>query len=113
MRILNYNSQDLNVMRPALLHSGLEVVRHNLNRRQRDLKLYEFGRTYQRAAGGYQEKTVLGLWLTGNVSAESWQHPTRKTTFADAAGAVQQVLAALGHPQAAPQPTQHPYLAGA
>ena len=113
VRILNYNSQDLNVMRPALLHSGLEVVRHNLNRRQRDLKLYEFGRTYQRAAsGGYAEKTVLGLWLTGNLSAETWQHPTRKTTFADVAGAGQQVLAALGHPQAAPQPTQHPYLAG-
>jgi phenylalanyl-tRNA synthetase beta chain len=113
VRILNYNSQDLNVMRPALLHSGLEVVRHNLNRRQRDLKLYEFGKTYQRtAAGKYQEKTVLGIWLTGAATAETWQHPTQKATFHAAAGAVQQVLAALGHPQAAPQPTQHPYLAG-
>jgi phenylalanyl-tRNA synthetase beta chain len=113
VRILNYNSQDLNVMRPTLLHSGLEVVRHNLNRRQRDLKLYEFGRTYQRtAAGKYQEKTVLGLWLTGTATAETWQHPSQKATFHDAAGAVQQVLAALGHAQPAPQPTQHPYLAG-
>lgn len=113
VRILNYNSQDLNVMRPALLHSGLEVVRHNLNRRQRDLKFYEFGKTYQRTASGkYQEKTVLGLWLTGGAAAETWQHPSQKATFHDAAGAVQQVLAALGHAQAAPQPTQHPYLAG-
>lgn len=113
VRILNYNSQDLNVMRPSLLHSGLEVVRHNLNRRQRDLKLYEFGRTYHRtAAGKYQEKTVLGIWLTGAAAAETWQHPSRKATFHDAAGAVQQVLAALGHAQPAPQPTQHPYLAG-
>jgi phenylalanyl-tRNA synthetase beta chain len=113
VRILNYNSQDLNVMRPTLLHSGLEVVRHNLNRRQRDLRLYEFGRTYQRtAAGKYQEKTVLGLWLTGATTAETWQHPSQKATFHDAAGAVQQVLAALGHAQPAPQPTQHPYLAG-
>lgn len=113
VRILNYNSQDLNVMRPTLLHSGLEVVRHNLNRRQRDLKLYEFGRTYQRtAAGKYQEKTVLGIWLTGAATAETWQHPSQKATFHDAAAAVQQVLAALGHAQPAPQPTQHPYLAG-
>jgi len=112
VRILNYNSQDLNVMRPALLHSGLEVVRHNLNRRQRDLKLYEFGKTYQRtAAGKYQEKTVLGIWLTGAATAETWQHSSQKATFHDAAGAVQQVLAALGHAQPAPQPTQHPYLA--
>jgi phenylalanyl-tRNA synthetase beta chain len=113
VRILNYNSQDLNVMRPTLLHSGLEVVRHNLNRRQRDLKLYEFGRTYQRtAAGKYQEKTVLGIWLTGAATAETWQHPSQKAMFHDAAGAVQQVLAALGHAQPAPQLTQHPYLAG-
>jgi len=113
VRILNYNSQDLNVMRPSLLHSGLEVVRHNLNRRQRDLKLYEFGKTYQRTASGkYQEKTVLGLWLTGAAAAETWQHPSQKATFHDAAGAVQQVLAALGHAQPAPQPTQHPHLAG-
>jgi phenylalanyl-tRNA synthetase beta chain len=113
VRVLNYNSQDLNVMRPTLLHSGLEVVRHNLNRRQRDLRLYEFGRTYQRTATGkYQEKTLLGIWLTGAATAETWQHPSRKATFHDAAGAVQQVLAALGHAQPAPQPTQHPYLAG-
>ncbi|MGI4832373.1 MAG: phenylalanine--tRNA ligase subunit beta [Janthinobacterium lividum] len=113
VRILNYNSQDLNVMRPTLLHSGLEVVRHNLNRRQRDLKLYEFGKTYQQTENGqYRERTVLALYLTGNAAAETWQQPSRKTTFHDLAGAVQQVLAALGHPQAAPQPTEHAYLAG-
>ncbi|MBH0619659.1 hypothetical protein I3A86_26610, partial [Salmonella enterica] len=91
-RILNYNSQDLNVMRPSLLHSGLEVVRHNLNRRQRDLKLYEFGRIYEQTENGkYRERTVLALYLTGHVAAETWQQPARKTTFHDLAGAVQQV----------------------
>lgn len=113
VRILNYNSQDLNVMRPTLLTSGLEVVRHNLNRRQRDLKLYEFGKTYHLGENGkYKEKNVLGLWLTGNVAAETWQHSSAKVAFHDVAGAVQQVLAALGHAQPGSQPTQHQYLAG-
>ena len=113
VRILNYNSQDLNVMRPTLLHSGLEVLRHNLNRRQRDLRLYEFGKTYRQTDGGkYQERNVLALYLTGNAAAETWQQPSRKTTFHDLAGVVQQVLAALGHPQPTPQPTQHQFLAG-
>jgi phenylalanyl-tRNA synthetase beta chain len=113
VRILNYNSQDLNVMRPTLLTSGLEVVRHNLNRRQRDLKLYEFGKTYHLGENGkYKEKNVLGLWLTGNTTAETWQHPSAKVAFHDVAGAVQQVLAALGHAQPGSQPTQHQYLAG-
>jgi phenylalanyl-tRNA synthetase beta chain len=113
VRILNYNSQDLNVMRPTLLTSGLEVVRHNLNRRQRDLKLYEFGKTYHLGENGkYKEKNVLGLWLTGDATAETWQHPSAKVAFHDVAGAVQQVLAALGHAQPGSQPTQHQYLAG-
>ena len=113
MRILNYNSQDLNVLRPTLLTSGLDVVRHNLNRRQRDLKLYEFGKAYTLSESGkYKEKNVLALWLTGTATAETWQHPTQKSVFHDLAGAVQQVLAALGYPQPGTQPTQHAYLAG-
>jgi phenylalanyl-tRNA synthetase beta chain len=112
VRILNYNSIDLNVLRPTLLHSGLETIRHNVNRRQRDLKLYEFGRTYQLTEGGkYKEKTSLVIYLTGNAGAETWQHKADKAAFHDLAGAVQQVLAALGF-QPTSQPVQHPYLAG-
>ncbi|WP_375416535.1 phenylalanine--tRNA ligase subunit beta [uncultured Hymenobacter sp.] len=113
VRILNYNSIDLNVLRPTLLHSGLEVIRHNLNRRQKDLKLYEFGKTYhQQPDGTHQERNVLALYLTGSATAETWQHKAQKTTFHDLAGAAQQVLALLGHPQPAPQPVEHEYLAG-
>ncbi|MBF9223107.1 phenylalanine--tRNA ligase subunit beta [Hymenobacter ruricola] len=113
VRILNYNSIELNVMRPTLLHSGLEIIRHNLNRRQRDLKLYEFGKVYaQNENGKYQEKNKLVLYLTGNATAETWQHKSEKAAFHDLAGAVQQVLAALGFGGAASQPVQHAYLAG-
>ncbi|GGF14886.1 phenylalanine--tRNA ligase subunit beta [Hymenobacter cavernae] len=113
VRVLNYNSADLNVMRPSVLHSGLEVIRYNLNRRQRDLKLYEFGKTYHlQADGQHQEKNKLAIYLTGNATAETWQHKAEKTTFHDLAGVVQQVLNALGHAAPVPQPVQHPYLAG-
>ena len=113
VRILNYNSVDLNVMRPTLLHSGLEVIRHNINRRQRDLKLYEFGKAYsQNENGKYQEKNKLVIYLTGNAAGESWQQKSEKAAFQDLAGAVQQVLAALGFGGAASQPVPHEYLAG-
>jgi phenylalanyl-tRNA synthetase beta chain len=113
VRLLNFNSAELNVMRPTMLHSGLEVVRHNVNRRQRDLKLYEFGKTYHREADGqYQEKNKLVLYLTGNAGAETWQQKSDKATFHQLAGAVQQVLASLGFPQPTSQPVQHSYLAG-
>ncbi|RYU81544.1 phenylalanine--tRNA ligase subunit beta [Hymenobacter persicinus] len=111
--VLNYNSADLNVMRPTLLHSGLEVIRYNVNRRQRDLKLYEFGKTYHREADGkYSEKNKLVLYLTGNSASETWQQKPDKATYHQLAGAVQQVLASLGFPQPMSQPVQHAYLAG-
>ena len=113
VRILNYNSVDLNAMRPTLLHSGLEIIRHNINRRQRDLKLYEFGKTYsQNENGKYLEKNKLVIYLTGNAAGETWQHKSEKAAFHGLAGAVQQVLAALGFGGAASQPVQHEYLAG-
>ncbi len=113
VRLLNPNSGELNVLRPSLLPSGLETVRYNVNRRQKDLKLYEFGKTYHRRPdGGTEERNVLALYLTGHATAETWQHPARKTAFPDLAGAVAQVLGALGHAQPAQQPTGHPYLAG-
>jgi len=113
VRILNYNSIDLNIMRPTLLYSGLETIRHNINRRQRDLKLYEFGKTYhQNENGKYQEKNKLVIYLTGNANGETWQQKSEKAAFHNLAGAVQQVLAALGFGGAASQPVQHAYLAG-
>ena len=100
-------------MRPTLLHSGLEVIRHNLNRRQRDLKLYEFGKTYtQNENGKYLEKNKLVLYLTGNAAGETWQQKSEKAAFHNLAGTVQQVLAALGFGGAGSQPVQHEYLAG-
>ncbi|MCR5887234.1 phenylalanine--tRNA ligase subunit beta [Hymenobacter sp. J193] len=113
VRLLNFNSAELNIMRPTMLHSGLEVVRHNVNRRQRDLKLYEFGKTYRRKADGqYEEQNKLVIYLTGNTAAETWQQKSDKATYHQLAGAVQQVLASLGFAQPASQPVQHPYLAG-
>ncbi|OWP63574.1 phenylalanine--tRNA ligase subunit beta [Hymenobacter amundsenii] len=113
VHLLNFNSAELNVMRPSLLFSGLEVVRHNVNRRQRDLKLYEFGKTYRHLPNGkFEEQNQLVIYLTGNSASETWQQKSAKSAFHQLAGAVQQVLAALGFPEPASQPVQHPYLAG-
>ncbi|WP_400192190.1 phenylalanine--tRNA ligase subunit beta [Hymenobacter sp. B81] len=113
VRVLNYNSADLDVMRPSLLHTGLEIIRHNANRRQRDLKLYEFGRSYHRQPdGSYKERPTLAIYLTGNVQAESWQQKDEKTAYHHLAGTVLQVLRSLGHAQPGSQPVQHPYLSG-
>ncbi|KQS34196.1 phenylalanine--tRNA ligase subunit beta [Dyadobacter sp. Leaf189] len=95
VKILNYLSEDLSVMRQTLLFSGLEVIGYNINRRQRDLKLFEFGKTYHKSAEKYIEKERLSVFLTGNIQQESWVQKSREVTFHDLAGIASQVLSAM------------------
>ncbi len=115
VRLANANSAELNVLRPTLVPSVLDVLRRNVNRRQRDLKLYEFGRTYQqKESGKTDEREVLLLVLTGQREAESWARKAEKTTFHDLLAPVLTVLARLGlrAPLQQPLAATHPYLTG-
>lgn len=92
VEILNKLSEDLGVLRQTLLFSGMEVLAYNLNRRQKELKLFEFGTTYFKHEGKYTEKSRLALFLTGDIQAESWLEKTRPVSFHDLASAVQKIL---------------------
>lgn len=95
VKILNYLSEDLSVMRQTLIFSGLEVIAYNSNRRQKDLKLFEFGKTYNEISEKYVEKERLAVFLTGNIGQESWFDKSREVVFHDLAGFVMQVLSSL------------------
>ncbi len=81
--ILNKLSEDLGVLRQDLLFTGLEVLAYNINRKQKDLKFFEIGKTYQKKDGKYLENESLSLWCTGNYTPESWRFPSRPTEFHD------------------------------
>ncbi len=81
--ILNKLSEDLGVMRQDVLFNGLEVIAHNINRKQKDLKLFEFGKTYHKSSDKYTEKESLSVWSTGNYTPENWRVNTRPTEFHD------------------------------
>ncbi len=110
--ILNPLSEDLDGLRTSLLYTGLEVLAHNVNRRQTDLKCYEFGRTYaQTADGAVQERVRLALLVTGDRQAESWQIPSAAADFHTLAAAVGAVAQRLGIAQPTQTPATHPLLA--
>lgn len=92
VEILNKLSEELGVMRQTLLFSGLEVISHNINRRQKDLKLFDLGKTYKKKEGKYAEKYNLGIFLTGNKYAESWMAKSEPVSFYDALAPVQMLL---------------------
>jgi phenylalanyl-tRNA synthetase beta chain len=73
----------------------MESLAYNINRRQKDLKFFEFGRTYYKKEDKYKESFTLSLWLTGNRIAETWANQSEAIGFYDVANAVQRVLKAL------------------
>jgi phenylalanyl-tRNA synthetase beta chain len=99
VKLLNPLNEELSVMRQGLLFSGLQSLAHNINRRQTNLSFFEFGRSYYQKSNGektvYKEQQVLGLWITGSKSGETWHHKSEKVDFYDLARAVQQVLSSL------------------
>jgi phenylalanyl-tRNA synthetase beta chain len=96
VHILNPLSAELGILRQSLLFSGLEAVAHNLNRKQADLKLFEFGKTYHKFTDNYTEYKHLGLFVTGNKTGESWTNPSKPSDFFYFKGIIEGVLTRLG-----------------
>ena len=94
--MLNPLSNDLSAMRQSLLFSGLEAISYNINRKNSDLKLFEFGKTYHKFPSGYNEPKHLTLFLTGKRTAENWTNAEKNSDFFLFKGYVTAVLNRLG-----------------
>jgi len=103
VRIFNPLSSDLNAMRKSLLFGGLESIRHNVNRKNPDLKFYEFGNTYwlkpgsdRSKADSYAEQACLSLFVTGLQQNVNWNTKEIKADFFFLKSFVEQVLKRAG-----------------
>ena len=105
VKIINSLSSDLSVMRQTLLFGGLENIARNVNRRNADLKFYEFGNCYYYnvedkkegdAKAPYSEDFHLGLWLTGNKKAQSWTATDEKSSVYELKAYIENIFRRLG-----------------
>ncbi len=96
VELLNPLSQDLNVMRQSLLFSGLENITYNQNRKNADVKFYEFGKTYHKTEQGYLENQHLQILVSGRVEAENWNTNSTKADFFFIKEKVEHILSRLG-----------------
>ena len=81
VNILNPLSKDLNILRQSLLFSGLENIIYNQNRRNHDIKIYEFGNIYNYKNSSYNENKHLQLLATGRIRSENWNYNSDKVDF--------------------------------
>ena len=97
VRMLNNLSADLDMLRPSLLETGLESVVNNLNRKNHNLRFFEFGKTYHsEGVGQYTERRRLALFLTGQLSTAHWRQPSTEADIFYLKGVVSNLLTALG-----------------
>jgi len=92
VRILNPLSSDLDVMRQSLLFSGLEAIVYNQNRRNSDLKFYEFGKVYNLDQETYKENLRLSVFLCGSKNTEGWNSKSEKADFYNLKSAVDLII---------------------
>ena len=104
VKLFNPLSNDLGSMRQTLLYGGLESIAHNANRKNPDLRLYEFGNCYYFNGSNlkdspvlnYREDEHLALYVTGDKEAGNWSNPAAKTTFFLLKSYVENILKRLG-----------------
>ena len=108
VKIFNPLSSDLNVMRQTLLFGGLESIMRNANRKNPNLRFFEFGNCYEHdeekrdnenPMKAYKEENHLGLWLTGKRVEGSWIHADEDTSFYELKAFVDNILRRIGMPQ--------------
>lgn len=95
--LINNLSEELAVLRDNMLHSGLEAIAYNHNRKNMDLRLFEYGKSYHQTVSnqngtdnGHQEneneierteKAWIAYFLTGNTTPLHWSQKPHKVSF--------------------------------
>lgn len=93
VELVNPLSADLCVMRQSLVYGVLQSISFNSNRNQKEIKFYEFGKTYfKNSAGTYIENKKLSVALFGNFQENNWIIPQNTSTFFHLKGIVSQLL---------------------
>ena len=97
VKMINNLSAELDVLRPSMLETGLEIIAYNNNRRNNNLQFFEFGKTYSsKAVGDYKEEEHLSLYITGQDHEESWREKSKQQDFYKAKGIVSGIFSLSG-----------------
>ncbi len=97
VKLQNSQTAELDSLRTSMLYSGLEVIAYNQNRKATDLRLYEFGRTYNKIDSKYLESQHLQILLTGKSAEDNWLQKGTAYNFYHLKSFVMNILHRLGH----------------
>ena len=97
VKMMNNLSADLDVLRPSMLETGLECIAYNNNRKNNNLQLFEYGKTYHtKGVGSYWEDEHLAIYITGDNHEDTWQEKAKSFDFYHAKGIAEAILNLCG-----------------
>jgi phenylalanyl-tRNA synthetase beta chain len=96
VNVLNPLSNDLGMLRHDMLIPGLDSVAYNINRKQKELKFFETGKTYVKSGPVYSESRHLAIWITGDLHGEHWRDKSPKSDIYFLKSVVNALLEVVG-----------------
>ncbi len=97
VKIINSLSEDLNIMRPSMMMTGLQSMAYNINRKNPDLLFFEFGKIYAEISkGNYTETESLAIYFTGNKKGNDWKNKSEKADIYFAKGVCDAIFKLAG-----------------
>jgi len=94
--LINPLGKELSLMRQSLVFNALEVVSFNLNRQNKNLKIFEFGAIYGKKNDTFVEAKRLSITLVGNVFESHWDMAKAPNKFFYGKGVIQDILESIG-----------------
>ena len=95
VKLFNPLSSDLDTMRQNMLYSALTAIEYNQKRKQSDLKIFEYGKTYHLKEEGYQEKQHFAFAIAGKNEAEQWNTASKNVNFYNLKSALDTIVKRL------------------
>ena len=93
IEMVNKLSDEHAILKQNLLFTGLESIRYNLNRKQNNLKFFEFDKIYNQGSDNkFIETKKLGLYMTGLNKDEHFYNNSEEVSFIDIKNIINKVL---------------------
>ena len=95
VKLINPQGIELSNLRNSLIPNALESIKHNYNRQNRSLKLFEIGNIYFLEDENYIENKRLNIAVTGEIFKENWISKYSKNNFYYLKGVAENLLRQL------------------
>jgi len=105
VNVINSSSSDLSMLRNSLMFTGIEALSYNINRKQTNLKMFEFGKDYIKQEDKYIEEEKLCLFITGYKTSKNWNSNLEKSDFYFIKGIVFSIIDGLNIKDVTSRPT--------